>query len=51
MRWRKASPNSPPEAKLSRTLRREEWSLAFSRGMQKRIKKGAALMIAVEMKA
>lgn len=45
MRWRKASPNSPPEAKLSSTLSRFWcWSLFDWTGIRNRMRKGAALI-------
>ena len=48
MRWRKASPSKPPEAKLKSTFSRVLCWLVLSRGMRKRMRKGAALMTAVE---
>ena len=48
MRCRKASPSSPPDAKLSSTFNRVLCSVAFSSGMRKRITKGAALIRRVE---
>ena len=48
MRWRKASPSKPPEAKLKSTFSRVLCWLVLSRGMKKRITKGAALMTTVE---
>ena len=51
MRCRKASPSNPPDAKLKRTFKSDECSLAFCRGMKKRMRKGAALMTAVEAMA
>lgn len=45
MRWRKASPSSPPEAKLSSTLSRF-WCLSLLdwTGIRNRMRKGAALI-------
>ena len=51
MRWRKASPRRPPDAKLRRTLRKFECSDALLMGMKKRMKKGAALTRSVEERA
>lgn len=49
MRWRKASPRRPPEAKLSRTFRRFWcWSVLDSTGIRNRMKNGAALISRVE---
>lgn len=48
MRWRKASPRRPPEAKLSRTLSRFWcWSLLDWTGIRKRMRNGAALIRSV----
>ena len=48
MRCRNASPSRPPEAKLSKTFKKDECSEASLIGIQQRIKNGAALMKAVE---
>ncbi|EEC03429.1 torsin, putative [Ixodes scapularis] len=51
MRWRNASPSSPPEAKLSSTLSSDSWPDRLSIGIKKRITNGAMLMSSVDPRA
>src|SRR5437879_1361625 len=51
MRWRKASPNSPPEANDNNTLRNGLFSSELSRGIANRITNGTREIMAVERRA